>query len=596
MSLKITLSKKRAGEKRHVVLVCDPNEAREIEGIIRVNVLEPGVWPDRERIQSLDMVRFRFAMKYLDRLMLTFPFAEFSPGLASRLSRQAKEALDAMPVPDLTLPNFLGELYRFQKIGVGKICERNKYLLNDDLGLGKTIQAMASIIERQAFPALVVVPNSLKFNWLNMVHQFTDLNCIVVDGSKAQRAEQICADADITVINHEGLRTKRYRDPERLEDYEDGEYEYVHVNPDLFDIEWAMVVVDEYHQFKNPDAQQTIGLHMLTDAPFKLGMSGTPILNGRPEEYWSILHWQYPRRFPSQPHFIEKHCIREGGKVVAYRGLHEFRDFINPRSLRRRKDQVLEDLPEVQHIVREVTMTAEQWELYRSIEEDLILWVEEEARRVPNALAQMTRLLQACFSPELYDGSHVSAKIDMIKADVAELVANGHKAIIFSEWAKATRILQRELAQYNPAYVDGSVKVSQGRQGTPNFSTPRQDQVDKFNNDDDCHLFIGTIGSCKQGFTLGAADYVLMAGEDWVPANNQQAIGRSAAGGLRGVGVEHVTVLYYRCHDTIEPRRAEVVARKQQMNDRMTENDAGAKVDRITMGDIREILGLSRDD
>lgn len=595
--MKITLSKFQRGQKRHVVLVCTQEEDRDVHQIVYNVVLGAEAAPVREVLRVSRQVRYRFAMKYLDQLMLTFPFADFSPALQARLSRRAKEAFDAIPVPELDLVDFHGELYNFQKIAVGKMMSKKKFLLNDEMGLGKTIMAIAAIIANEAYPALVVVPNSIKYNWRNLVDQFTDLNIVVVDGTREQRADLILKDADITVINQEGLRTKKYPVLDENDRAIPGEYTYEHVNPDLFDIEWKCIVVDEYHRFKNPDALQTIGLHML-DADRKIAMSGTPVLNGRPEEYWSVLHWLWPRRYPNYNMFYNKHCIKEKGRVVAYRNLAEIRDWLEQNSfdtarvLRRRKDQVLEDLPEVTFAIRDVILTPEQRDLYEQIREELILWVQEEPRRIQNALAQMTRLKQACFSPELYDGTPVSAKINQLKEDVAELVRSGEKAILFTQWAKAARILEREFAEYNPAYVDGTVKVSKGSVARGTLETPRQDQVDKFNTDEDCKLFIGTIGSCREGFTLSAATYVALVDEDWVPANNMQAIARSAAGGLRGIGVDHVTVLTYRAVDTVEEDIAELLESKQTMNDRLVEADAGAIVNRITAADIRSLLRM----
>ena len=603
--MKITLSKKIRGEKRHIVLICDRAEASAIHMIIYEDVLERQVNPVRENLRD-GRVRYRFAMKWLEALMLTFPYADFSPGLESRLSAAAFKELQEMQVPDLHIEGFTGELYDFQKIGVERMTSKRRYMLNDEMGLGKSVQLLAGLLRRVSFPALVIVPNGIKFNWARMIENFTDCSYVIVDGYKAERKEQIQKEADITVVNTEAVRVRRraaetvcsdrhcpLRESMHIHDY----YEFK--NPGLFFVddsqevikdidlehmemrEWMAIGVDEYHHFKNPTSQQTTGLHMI-HGHRQYAMSGTPLLNGRPEELWSILHWMWPTRYPDFSQFEKNHCIKKKSVVVAYTGLKELKEHFHSRSIRRRKEHVNDQLPEVIYVDDLIELTREQRKLYDEILEHLRLWIREEPRRVPNALSQITRLKQACFSPELYEGSPHSAKIDRVKELMAELTANGEKAIIFSQWSRATRILERELARYNPAYIDGTVKVRD-----------RMGQIDKFNNDEDCQVFIGTIGACREGFTLSAGTYVIFTDKGWTPAENMQAAARSAAGGLRGVGVETpVHIIEIRANDTIEEDIEVLLKRKQAMNDRMVEKDAGAAVERITFSDIRELLGV----
>ena len=322
--MKITLSKKKRGEKRHIVLVCSAEEQQEIFGPIWNEVLQRDRMPVMERLRNGN-VRYRFAMRYLDRLMLTFPFADFSIGLEQRLSAQAREELQAIPVPDIELgQEWRGELYDFQKIVVDRIVRRSRFIVNDEQGLGKTYMVMASIVACAAYPTLAVCTNSIKYNWQRIAAQVTDLQVSVLDGTAAQRKAIIQAgDYDMLVINSEAMRVKRWSETvdestnEELAFTEYKFYEFQH--PDLFfndspdweqkrvvredELEqqdwrkWPMAVVDEYHHYKNPDAQQTIGLHFI-QAHRKVTLSGTPVLNGRPEELWSVLHWMWPRRFP----------------------------------------------------------------------------------------------------------------------------------------------------------------------------------------------------------------------------------------------------------------------------------------------------------
>lgn len=603
--MKIALSKpSESGSKRHVVVVCDPGEAFEVRNVLRTEVLPAGMTLESEtiRVRGVPKTKFRLAQKWLEPTLLALPFAEVTQGMETMLSRRALEEIQAMRVPDLSAySGFNGELYDFQAIGVGRMMKRKRFLNLDELGLGKTIQALATIVYLEAFPALVICPNSIKYSaWASAIEQFTDCSYAIVDGTAAQRAEQINKQADITVIHHEGLRVreelsgyKRNPDGSMWKDkYGKKRRERIvtPVHPDLFEIDYELIVVDEYHKFKNPKAQQTRGLHRL-HAPRQIAMTGTPVVNGRPEEYWSALHWLWPTVYPDYEQYIAEHCIQQGGKTIGYRNLKKVKEFVEAkgektglpiRSIRRRKEWIGQELPDVVYSHYELDMTKEQRKLYNEIKNDLMLRLDDgEFKNVTSALAQMTRLKQACFSPELYEGSKVSAKLATLKDIVEELVNNGEKAIIFSEWSKACRIIERELAHYNPAYIDGSVKPKD-----------RKVQADIFNNEEDVKVFIGTIGACSTGFSLGVATYVIFTDLDWVPANNVQAVGRSAAGGLRGLNARSstVNVIELKMKDSVEQKIDAILAKKQAVNSRMTDRDTGAKFEQLKLSDIRDLL------
>lgn len=614
--IKLLLSKRERGKNRHIVMTCSNSESTTIRPIIWEEVLQKDAYPVTERYKVREnghveyMVRFRFAMKYLDRLMLTFPMADWSSALERRVSQRVREKLAAEPVPNLRLPDFRGDLWDFQKVAVGRMLptEQSRFLLEHEMGLGKTYSCLATLTAKHAYPAIIIVKNSNKPVWERFVERLTDCTYATLSGNAYQRAEILEQTPDILIVNHEALRVRRRRatpveDRSHINPATNKPWLYYEfVNPGLFfrgndayisewrEDElanakrrvWRMAVVDEDHAFKNPDAQQSVGVRNIR-AKRKLGMTGTPVLNGRIEERWTMLNWLWPDKFPNYNQFISTHVIKKAGRVIAYRGLAELREFIEQHSHRLRKDQIEADLPEVIYVDRYVELTAEQRRLYEQIEDEYLIWVNEEPRNIVSVLAQITRLKQACFSPELYGGSPHSAKMDELKDIVEELVANGEKAIIFSQWKTATRIIERELAEYNPAYVDGTVSVNE-----------RMVQVDRFNNDEDCKLFIGTIGSCREGFSLSAATYVIFTDKGWTPAENQQAAARSAAGGLRGLGTSHVHIIELKALDTIEQDIDALLERKQRMNTRIVESDNGAPVERIEVTDITDLIRRRR--
>lgn len=595
--MKLGLSERNDPRGQHLVLTCGSSETIDATAVVRTEILENRIRPVAES-NGRGGVKFRFHMRYLERLTLAFPFAELSPELQSRLRRAEEKRLANFRVPELEIPGFTGELYDFQKIAVAMLTDpayakEHGYsgvvdFLNDEMGLGKSFVALASIAVLQAYPALLIVPNNTKYTWAEIIEEFyPDLTCAVYDTqeqSPHERDALLRERRDITIVNTEAIRARPiHRNDNPYAPIVGYEYD----NPALFDFTYEYAVLDEHHRVKTPNAQVTYGFFQLDAEDWWCPMSGTPILN-RVEEIWTVLHKLYPVKFPSYRGFLNSIGIfGADGRIKAYKtsAMKELRDFLKDRSFRRRKDQVLKDLPEVITKPVLVTLSPEERRIYDRIEDEMILELDNGTiKNIGGTLPQITRLKQACFSPELFDGSKRSSKINELKTIVAELVDSGEKAIIFSQWEKACQIIKRELSEYNPAYVTGKVK-----------NRDRQEEIRKFNEDPTCHLYIGTIGANREGINLGAATYVIFTDEGWTPAGNDQAIGRSAAGGLRGALAKKgtvVTVIVLQAEDSYEQNVEKLLKRKRAIFDRTVERDAGRnlKIERVTLDDIRKAL------
>lgn len=615
MKLWLSQPHERTG-KRQLVLDMTRREEHEVFDTLRRQVIR-GRAPARN-VRRDGSVRYRFPREHMDRLLATFPYVELSPGLNRRMARAAQREMAGIEVPDLDLPDFHTELYDFQKIGVQAILdglkENHSFFLNDDMGLGKTVQALAVMVKLTAVPALVICPNGpAKWGWQRMVERFTDFNSVLLDSTcqtKAQRTALIKQRQDVTIVNVEALRS----------------------HPELSRIEYGLIVTDEVHRFKNPKAAQTKAWHELEGSDH-LMMTGTPMIN-RVEEIWSALHAAFPERYPDYYLFERWLCLKSkamwiperdhrGNPVFCFHPLHQGGGQCRARhthhgnstrpatvmkripgkvigykpesfkqlkthvhdpgvSIRRRKDQVLDDLPDVVYSTLLVDLTREQRRLYSRIVDDMRLELENgEIRTINQMIAVVTRCKQACFSPELYGGGSHSQKLDELKLLVQELVDSGRKALIGSQWARATRIMQRELREFNPAYVDGQVKGQR-----------RQDEVDRFNEDEECLMYIGTIQANQEFITLSPASDVIFTDKMWSPLYNDQFIGRSAAGGLRGVGSEHstVNVIELFARDTIEERIEHVLSSKRNLFNAFVETDGGALREHVTVGEIAKLF------
>lgn len=611
--MKISLSKKNDPRGRHLILTMQSKESAEAHSVIVNEILEGKARPVQEPHGTAGKL-YRFNVKYLDRLALAFPFAELSPGIMNKLRRAEEKRLEGFRIPDLNIRGYTGELYDFQKVavalltnpdyarehGYGEIKTEGSMNLthpggvvdfeNDEMGLGKTYIMLATIAILDAYPALLIVPNNAKYTWAEVIEEFYPKLSVAVydtqEQSPAEREALLRERRDITIVNTEAIRaTAVHQDDNKNKPIIGWNY----ANPALFDFTYEYACLDEHHKVKTPHAQVTNGYFQIDAEEWWCPMSGTPILN-RPEEIWTVLHKTYPDLFPSFEGFRQAIGIfGKDGRIKAYRPgpMSELREFIQGRSIRRRKDQVLKDLPEVTVVPRLVDLSAEERRIYAQIEDELVLEMADgTVKDIGGALPQITRMKQACFSPELFEGTDKSSKVEELKEIVSELVASGEKAIVFSQWAKAADIVRRELSDYNPAFVTGKVK-----------NRARMEEIRKFNEDDTCHLYIGTIDANREAINLGIATYVIFTDEGWVPAADEQAIGRSAAGGLRGAIHEKgtkVTVIMLQARDTYEQNSVVVMKNKKRaIFDRTVERDGGKerKVQAgYTLEDLRKSL------
>lgn len=454
--------------------------------------------------------------------------------------------------------------------------KHTRFLLGDEQGLGKTKQAIDIAVSRKRLfkhTLIVCGVNTLKRNWVREVaiHSNEQAHIIgsrrtrsnkIVDGSNADRLLDLTEGRNefFLIINVEALRDEKVSS--KLADMcEKGTI--------------GLVVVDEIHKCKNPSAEQTKGM-MKLNSFFKIAMTGTPLMNN-PVDLYVPLKWLDVERHSFYA-YKKRYCVMGGYggyEVVSYQNLHELRQLLDSNMLRRLKDEVL-NLPDKIRSNEYVEMTAGQKTLYREVL-DVLRKNIDKIRLSNNPLAQLMRLRQVTGAPELLSTKITeSAKIERMKELVAEIVMNGKKVIIFSNWEDMTEIARRELKRFNPAYITGSVDA-----------TGRDNEVQRFQNDPTCSVIIGTIGSLGTGLTLTAASYVIFLDKPWTMASTEQAEDRAHRIGTTGT----VNVLTLICEDSIDERVEEILAEKAELAKGIVEGDKDI-LDRlsITAGDIDRLL------
>lgn len=467
--------------------------------------------------------------------------------------------------------NFKTTPYSHQIEGFKFGLEHDKWLLGDEQGLGKTKQvidiAVAKKLEKGYKHCLIVCGvNGLKWNWANEVKIHSNERAFILGqretrngkikiGSNKDKIHDLKninnIDAYFIITNVETLRDK----------------EAVEIIAKLcYTNVFSMVAIDEIHKCKNPSSQQGKGILRLVPN-CGIAMTGTPVMNN-PMDLYIILRWLgYERHSFSQ--FKAHHCIFGGFggyEVVGYKNMDELDETIKDVMLRRLKDDVL-DLPDKVYIDEYVDMDNKQAQIYREVTADLKANIDQVAVS-PNPLAALIRLRQATgYTGILSSTIKESAKLDRLEELVEDIVANGKKCVVFSNWTQMTDEIMKRLVKYNPAIITGETN-----------DTERQNMVTKFQHDTTCKVIVGTIGAMGTGLTLTAGTSVIFMDEPWTMAAKQQAIDRCHRIGT----TQKITIHTIMCKDTIDERIHDIVNKKGLMSD--------ALIDGKLTGNKTEIL------
>ncbi|MFM7165202.1 MAG: SNF2-related protein [Planctomycetaceae bacterium] len=487
----------------------------------------------------------------LDALLASQESVEIDAGFERMRERFRNfSGLEQVEVP----ATFVGELRGYQREGLSWL----KFLgdfnfggcLADDMGLGKTVQFLAMLLRRLEDvktppPSLVVVPRSLMFNWSSECARFAP-----------------------------GLRVMEYTGLERANSRADFSRHhlilttYGTIRRDiavLKDIDFDYVVLDEAQTIKNPSSQIARASRLLK-ANFRLALSGTPIENNA-GDLWSIFEFLNPGMLGRSTAFrthISDPDSRESREMVA-KGLRPF-------ILRRTKKQVAAELPDRLEETIVCDMEPEQRRLYDELRlhyrDSLLGMVQEQgiAKTRMHVLEALLRLRQAACHPALLkrgDESEPYAKLDVLVPHLQELISEGHKALVFSQFTSMLSILREHLDRQGIVYeyLDGKTR-------------DRKARVEHFQDDPACPVFLISLKAGGLGLNLTAADYVFLLDPWWNPAVEAQAIDRAHRVG------QTRTVFAYRliCRDTVEEKIAELQKQKRELADAILAGDDSSNV------------------
>ena len=463
--------------------------------------------------------------------------------------------------------SFVGTLRNYQRLGLGWLCFLRDFglggVLADDMGLGKTIQALALLrtyrtaSKTTKLPYLVVAPRSLVYNWIDEAARFTpDLKVLEYAGRDREDLRDELDSADLVVTTYGTVRR-------------DIGY--------LATVEFDTVILDEAQAIKNAGSQTAKACRLLSGQN-RLALTGTPIENHL-GELGSIFEFLNPGLLGRLPALD----VLAGGRAPSQQELALVAKGLRPFILRRTKEQVLPDLPEKTEQILQCTLNPKQQELYdklrASYRDSLLKQVEDKgvAGSTMQVLEALLRLRQVACHPGLVDETWEdagSAKLESLIEQVSEVLDEGHKCLVFSQFTSLLAYVRRHLEEQGVpyAYLDGQTRN-------------RGEVVEHFQTDPDTNIFLISLKAGGVGLNLTAAGYVFLLDPWWNPAVEAQAIDRTHRIG------QTQPVFAYRliARDTVEEKMLELQRSKRKIADAILEG-GGSSLRDLTADDLRMLL------
>ena len=413
--------------------------------------------------------------------------------------------------------------------------------LADDMGLGKTIQALTVVLARAPNgPTLVVAPTSVCANWIDEARRFTPtLRLLRFRQANRSRMLRGLGPYDMLVCSYGLLH---------------------HEAESLAEVPWNTVVLDEAQAIKNRGTMRSRAAMGLT-GEFRMITTGTPIENHL-SELWNLFSFVNPGLLGSFSSFNAKFAV-----PIHQRGSRQSRmrlkRLIQPFILRRTKAAVLDELPPRTEIVERTEMTLEERSLYEAIRrnavDSLAVGAGDTANRHLRVLAEITRLRRACCHPRLVvpDTPIESSKLERFLEIVGELLDNGHKALVFSQFVSHLGIVRSHLDRrgVDYRYLDGSTPSARRKHEVDGFQAGKGD------------LFLISLRAGGQGLNLTAADFVIHLDPWWNPAVEDQASDRAHRIGQ----TRPVTIFRLVMKDTIEEKIVDLHKSKRDLADSLLE-------------------------
>ena len=463
---------------------------------------------------------------------------------------------------NIDIPKINGELRPYQVDGVKWLTTLYKYslggILADDMGLGKTIETIAFINTiKNDKPILIVSPKSLVFNWVSEFNKFAkDIPVYPIIGTVEERKKIIKKIKNdkfgVFFISYDSLRN---------------EYE------NLTDFTFDLVILDEAQFIKNMHAKKTNAVKQM-NALHTIALTGTPIENNI-YDLWSIFDFLMPHYLLDYEDFKDSYeSDEEYVKIV--------KNKVAPFILRRRKEDVLKDLPEKYEVIMTTEMSVEQRKLYDAFR----LKAKEELKskdggsHVMEVLSIITRLRQICVDPSTFVDNFTgeSGKITMLKEIIETKLKDNHRFLIFSQFVSALNIVKNEIEKMGIKYfmITGDTSAKE-----------RLNICNEFNANEDYKIVLISLKAGGTGLNLVGADVVIHLDPWWNYSAQNQASDRAHRIGQ----TRTVEVIKLIAENSIEERVVSLQDEKKELVDKVISND-DSSIKKLSIKDLKSILNM----
>ena len=430
--------------------------------------------------------------------------------------------------------------YDHQKIAIEKLLGNDKFILADDMGVGKTTSGTIAAIESKSTKILVICPATLKLNWKREIENYSKEEIGIVEGKKWKSGKFV-------IINYDILKNFHSIDKSITT---------------ILDENFDLIIIDEAHYISNPKAQRTKLVNNLCSKIKKVWLlTGTP-MTSRPMNYYNILKLVDSRVAKNWVHYVKRYCdgyqIRKGNRKIwlthGASNLEELRDRTKQKVLRRLKEEIL-DLPD--KIITPIFLELNSTEYQKEVGEYLD-WANDNKNK--SLTIQLSKLMKV---RQLIALEKLKNTYDLID----QCLEQDKKVIVFTNF---TEPLMQILSKYKKVAVPlyGQMKKED-----------RQKSVDDFQNDPNVKVFVSNIVAGGVGITLTEAEVVIFNDLSFVPATMSQAEDRAFRIGQK----KNVSCIYPIFENTIERIIYNIVQQKKRiidtvMGDNMEEEDMFAEI------------------
>ena len=509
---------------------------------------------------------------YLSKLLDALTFYD-NIKLSLLKDNEITEISSRESITEIEISKFNFTPFKHQVEAINYGLNKNKWLLLDGCGLGKTLEiiGLAETLKRRGLVEhclIICGVNGLKLNWEKEINKYSTESCRVLGkritrtgsiryASINERAEELKNEISefFIITNIETLRDSKIIDA-------------ISKSKNKFDL----VAVDEIHRAGNASSIQGHNL-LKINSPYKIGATGTLITNSALSAFGPLKFTENDQS--TLTNYKSLYCNFGGfnnSQIVGFKNLDLLRDELENCSLRRTLDQVKADIPDLQIVFETIEMEDDHQKFYEAIKQG----VREEADKInlnsSNILALTSRLRQATVCPSILTTNNITAsKLERCQEIVSEIVSQGEKVVVFSVFKPSLYTLAEMLKEYKPSVNTGDIPDS-----------VISKNVDNFQNDPNEKVFLASTAKMGTGFTLNSSMYLIFLDMPWTWSEFDQCFSRV----YRVTNTRPAYIRVLGCANTIDERVWEIVNNKKDTSDYLVDGIPSAAM----MNDLKSII------